>query len=657
MTFDQAQSPRLGQRTAVESTYVQIVDVTPGNDITDLVEAAWPGMLVFRNDLSQLQIYDPNEGGWRSISGAAGGQVSYVGTEEPTGTDFGVGDTWYDSDDNYQAYVWDGDSWELSTGPVGNKTYYETGYVLNPAFDPELPASEMNPYNLWIPLDPARVGVTAFTLGDIWYQTDDSNHPYRWGVNEGITEWVDIVNPAISQTGENTIAISELDDRVKEANYLALSANNTADTADGRVSMSDYIPGPDDVNYDQKQITYDPLTGVASEVVVSVPRENGSIWYMRTRPRLNMSTNPSLETDDVGWDVSGATKERHDHHTVPAGDWTLHITNSAVPEPHVVSYGASARMACQESLYYAASVYAELLTVMAEEDRPTVTLELVWHDAAGVEMTGEVSRGVPYVLFPDAFEAALMGTIAEPRVIVIDTAPVGAVSFYVREVCQDTAASVEWHTGAMLIEQEDDLGRYFDGDSYDGYWGANRDNPGVAHASVSGLIGDKLQEIYELRDGTWIQKFLTSSTIHDVAAQTITGQLGRDQLGTGVVSPDKHTAKLVKASEALLPGELVHVWNDGSGEHKVRRADALNRYEAHGFVWDGAEIGTEVAVYHTGYIEGRDNLAPGLQWLSPTPGQVTNQPPSSVGSIVQRVGFSPNPDVLDFQPGPAIRIT
>ena len=200
MTYDQAQSPRLGQRTPVESTYVQIVDVTPGNDIADLVEAAWPGMLVFRNDLSQLQIFDPAEGGWRSIAGGGGiaGQVTYVGTDMPTGTDFNVGDTWYDSDDNYKAYVWDGAAWQVSTGPVGNKTYYETGYIPNPAYDPELPVDPVtNPANLWVPLAPETVGVVAFTIGDVWYQTDDGNHPYRWGMNEGVLGWVDVVNPAI----------------------------------------------------------------------------------------------------------------------------------------------------------------------------------------------------------------------------------------------------------------------------------------------------------------------------------------------------------------------------------------------------------------------------------------------------------------------------
>ena len=57
MTYAQAQSARLGQRVAPETTYVQIFDVDPDTPTADLVEAAWPGMLIFRKDRSILQIF------------------------------------------------------------------------------------------------------------------------------------------------------------------------------------------------------------------------------------------------------------------------------------------------------------------------------------------------------------------------------------------------------------------------------------------------------------------------------------------------------------------------------------------------------------------------------------------------------------------------
>jgi len=107
MTYDQAQSPRLGQRTAVESTYVQMFDVDPGTPTPDLVEAAWPGMMIFRADTNLLQIFDGTRAAWRDIGS---GNFTYVSTVMPVETEdltFKTGDVWYDSGHEYQLYIWD----------------------------------------------------------------------------------------------------------------------------------------------------------------------------------------------------------------------------------------------------------------------------------------------------------------------------------------------------------------------------------------------------------------------------------------------------------------------------------------------------------------------------------------------------------------------
>ena len=148
MVYDQAQSPRLGQRVPVESTYVQIVDVSPTTPLADLVEAAWPGMLVYRNDTSMLQIYDSERDGWRDVAGGVPGQVTYVGDAPPTGTSFTLGDVWYKTPE-YKPYVWDGDSWEPVTGAGGIKTFRQ-------------------------PSPP-----TSTEIGDIWIDSDDGEKQYR----------------------------------------------------------------------------------------------------------------------------------------------------------------------------------------------------------------------------------------------------------------------------------------------------------------------------------------------------------------------------------------------------------------------------------------------------------------------------------------------
>src|SRR5262252_1870063 len=115
MVYDQAQSPRLGQRTPIESTYVQVFDVDPATGTPDLPEVAYPGQLIFRNDLGILQIWDEEADTWLSVAGGAAGQLPYVGTEFPTGTSFNIGDVFYDSDDNYRSYVWNGSFWAASS--------------------------------------------------------------------------------------------------------------------------------------------------------------------------------------------------------------------------------------------------------------------------------------------------------------------------------------------------------------------------------------------------------------------------------------------------------------------------------------------------------------------------------------------------------------
>src|SRR5262245_2358178 len=106
MTYDQAQSPRLGQRAPVESTYVQMVDDA------ELMEAAYPGQLIFQNSTQSLLIWDEDEGTWTDVAGGIPGHLTFVGDDEPVRDEgFTVGDTWFESDNGYLQYVWDGTRW------------------------------------------------------------------------------------------------------------------------------------------------------------------------------------------------------------------------------------------------------------------------------------------------------------------------------------------------------------------------------------------------------------------------------------------------------------------------------------------------------------------------------------------------------------------
>src|SRR5262245_58671040 len=109
MAFDQAQSSRLGQKTPIESTYVQIYTGT------ELPEAAWPGQLVFRSDQKILQVRngdaDGGKGAWEDVSGGIAGHLTFVGEEMPDEGPFTEGDNWYDSAHGMKQYVWNGTAW------------------------------------------------------------------------------------------------------------------------------------------------------------------------------------------------------------------------------------------------------------------------------------------------------------------------------------------------------------------------------------------------------------------------------------------------------------------------------------------------------------------------------------------------------------------
>jgi hypothetical protein len=519
-----------------------------------------------------------------------------------------------------------------------NKTFYATGFIPNPAYTPLLPKTDpaYQPENLWVPL------AGTYTLGDVWYQTDDNNSMYRW---DG-SAWIYVSNPDVPVVVESNRVYGETVDQlgiqVNELSILASSADNTADTADGRVSMSDYKPGPDDGTY---LVTKpDPSTGLDTEYLV--PRVNGSIWFTRTRPRVNLCTNPSVETDTVGWSTGNCSIVRDAALFVPAGTYTMKVTNTTSASNHTLSWGSTTKIPCAPGQIFTASIYAELITGLGTG----VNLNLIWCNAAGTSV-GSISSG-PVQLTTNAFQN--LGTASEPRLKVTATVPAtptGIVSFYIQVISPGPCASDVWHAGALLVEQEDDLGRYFDGDSDpdDAHW------DGTPHASTSYLDGDNIQEIWELRDGDWIRKYLTDSTINDLDASKLYGEVNGEIIQDATLGPEKLATVLVPASEALAAGDLVNIWSQ-DGDPRARKASATLRYEAHGYVLEAVTVGSNAIVRHHGYNSLLTGLTPGDQWLSVTAGKVASEPPKTIGTLLQRVGHAPDDQVLNFAPADPIWI-
>jgi hypothetical protein len=95
--FDQSQSPRLGQKTTVESTTVTMFN---GSEIP---EASWDGRMIYRPDRQVIQIYRSVTGAYEDVTGGDLGTLTFVGPTIPVSLH--AGDLWFDSSNANALYV------------------------------------------------------------------------------------------------------------------------------------------------------------------------------------------------------------------------------------------------------------------------------------------------------------------------------------------------------------------------------------------------------------------------------------------------------------------------------------------------------------------------------------------------------------------------
>lgn len=149
---------------------------------------------------------------------------------------------------------------------------------------------------------------------------------------------------------------------------------------------------------------------------------------------------------------------------------------------------------------------------------------------------------------------------------------------------------------------------------------------------------------------------VTSTGVADANKIVETGADGK--LSTTLMPPGIGPDVLsVQASENISAGDLVNI-HDVAGAARVRRADASNSREAHGFVLSSVTSGNAVDVYFDGPITGLSGLTPGAKaFLSgSTPGGITTTPPTTVGHIFQQVGVVGNGTTVSFSPQYAITL-
>lgn len=413
------------------------------------------------------------------------------------------------------------------------------------------------------------------------------------------------VDELASQVADNSQRLS--DAKAAYDNLAVLTQTIVDQTAswDGRVSTSDYAPRDGD----------------------ALGRIDGSIWFIRTRARQNLCTNPSFEVSTVDLLTSALSMARTTGASPVSGSYVLRLTNTSGGGDHTLSWAlGGSKQPVVEGSAYTWSIYARLQSGGGTDCKAQIEFFDVSDVSLGV-FSGDLTP-----LVTDSWTRLWSSVVAPP----------GAVNAIAR-VVNPTASDV-WDVDAALFEASPLLGAWFNGDSYDGSWN------GTVGVSTSELAGGKITALYELDDGSWIRSWISGAVLKDLdASQITTGYMSGTRIQDYSVPIDKMSAPTGIAAEALTAGNLVHVKNVG-GTARVYKADAgAASRAAHGFVLVSAAINNPVVVYTWGYNPYLSSMTPGVAFLSATvPGGVSNSPPTSSGKLSQKVGVALAPSVLNF---------
>jgi hypothetical protein len=412
-----------------------------------------------------------------------------------------------------------------------------------------------------------------------------------------------------AQVLDNTTQINNTQTDLQLVSETAYQANDLAATADGRISISDYEPLPAD----------------------AAGRNEGSIWFTRTRARVNSCVNPSFESNTSALTMTQTSVATEVAPSAIDGTRVLRVTNSGVAGEHIVAHSD---ISVGESQPWTSSIYAQAVSGVTVGWFVRVT----WLDGALAPVG--VSNGTAQDLVTDDWV----------RLTVSATAPAGAVWARPAVVGPSGSEASVWRMDGWLIENSAILGRYFDGSSYDASWS------GTAELSSSLLEGGKIIKAFELDDGSWVAKQFMGDTLVDINATEIKyGTLDGTLLADQSVATDKTVGSPCQASEAMTAGMMVNVYND-DGLFKVRKACAADGRECSGFILDSVALDGTVYVYSWGNNPMLSGLLPGPVFLSTLAGAVSNTPPQDSGQIVQEVGSGIGPTVLNFSASKPIYI-
>jgi hypothetical protein len=548
----------------------------------------------------------------------------------------------------------------------------------------------------------------------IWYDTDhpDGITVFLWDALNLI--WTDASDPKVDVldnpgdliVGDNTL--DQMSNAIVNNYETATSAQNLASTADGRISMSDYDPTPDDVTYYGVDIDGQLIKGTRFFLV------NKQLVSSIATLTIDPVQGGLLAMDDGQWIVVTGVGDPFD------GEWQLTAHTSADPytlsyriggaadvastviDPYATGYNTLIQQRVEGSVWFTRTrarknfctnpsfevdtvgwaAYAASLARVADASviAGGYVAQITNSGTAGDHRV-EWAGGSPGLVVEEAqvrattcFALAVSGTntgcwastrhydslgglIVEEPGPVIDLDTVDWRELKVSSLVPPLGTAMSaivlhnpnpgavWKVDGALVENADYTGRYFDGDSYDAVWLGTEDQ------SASELAGGKIISVYELYDNNWVRMDFTATTAYDSDAADLTkGFLDPDRLEENTVPTWKLLTNSVRVSDAVTAGQVVNVWNNG-GLFMCRPADAsVFGKQADGFVLESAAAGADVPVFALGYIVLLAGLSPGLQFLQTTPGAVGNSVPNAAGQVIQQVGYASDAAILHFNP-------
>jgi hypothetical protein len=415
---------------------------------------------------------------------------------------------------------------------------------------------------------------------------------------------------------------------IENAQATATSAGSRASIADVKVTLSDYEPA----------------------VADAIGKNDGSMWMTRTRTRRNFINNPSFEVDTVGWTPVQTVALREASATIISGTYTCRLTNSGVSGIHSATAdngGGASRVVVTPGQTYTGSCFA--LAVSGTNNG--VYCQFDFFTSAGTFIGTYASTAANPAGGTYGSPATVLDAVVWSRLYLTVIAPPTAAYVTFSLISPAGNESAVWRIDGAVLEADDILGRYFDGRSYDGSWSSTPD------ASPSVLGGGRVSKVFELDNGGWVQRWFSGSTLVDLDLGTVTtGTLAGTFLTDNTVPIDKFAGTPIVAGATLAAGDLVNVYNSG-GLFRMQKADAgAALLPAHGFVLTAVTSGSVGYVYSAGYNPYLTGLTPGPQFLSNVPGKCAGVPPTTVGSLIQRVGVAGGAIVLNFTPGEPIYI-